>query len=101
MAPLDYKFTEYKEINYKTYKMQSLIYGLLISENYKKEVNKGYIIYTRSKNKLITIDFKSCDYEKLNKIIEEMLLIITKGYFPKRTSNKIKCMDCTYNRICV
>jgi len=101
MAPLDYKFAEYKEKNFNTYKTQSLCYSLLISEIYKKPVNKGYIVYTRSRNKLIEIGIELKDVEKLNKIIEEILLIIQKGYFPKKTSSRARCNDCTYKNICV
>jgi len=31
------------------------VYGLLIEENYEKTVNTGYIVYTRSRNKLIDV----------------------------------------------
>jgi len=101
MAPLDYKFAEYKDRQFKTYKMQSLAYGILISENYSKPVNKGFIVYTRSKNKIIEIEFDQKDKDKLLKIIESMIKIIQKGYYPKKTSAKGKCSDCTYKNICV
>jgi len=101
MAPLDYKFAEYKERNFKTLKTQSVAYGILISENYGKPVKKGFIIYTRSKNKLVEIEFTQKDFDGLKKIIREMLLIIRKGYYPKKTSSKAKCNDCTFRNICV
>ena len=101
MAPLDYKFMEYRDIDYNTHKMQSLAYGILISENYGVEVNRGYVVYTRSSNKLVTIEFKDKDYKKLEEIIEEMIDITLRGYFPRKTPDRVKCLDCTYNRICV
>ncbi len=101
MAPLDYKFAEYKETQYKTHKTQSLAYGMLISENYGKPASKGFVVYTRSRNKLIEIEFKQKDIDDFQKIIEEMLLIIQKGYYPKKTSSKAKCEDCAYRNICV
>lgn len=101
MAPLDYKFAEYKEKKFQTYKTQSLCYGLLIAENYKKPVNKGYLVYTRSRNKLIEVEFKNKEIIKLHDIIKEILLIIQKGFYPKKTSYRAKCYDCTYKNICV
>jgi CRISPR-associated exonuclease Cas4 len=101
MSPLDYKFAEYKETQYKTHKTQSLAYGMLISENYGKPVNKGFVVYTRSRNKLVEIEFKQKDIDSFQKIIEEMLLIIQKGFYPKKTSSKAKCEDCAYRNICV
>ncbi len=101
MAPLDYKFAEYKEREYKTCKIQSIAYGMLISENYSKPVKKGFVVYTRSKNKLVEIEFTPKDIDIFHKIIEEMLLIIQKGWYPKRTASKAKCDDCAYRNICV
>ncbi len=101
MSPLDYKFAEYKEREFKTHKTQSLAYGMLISENYGKPVNKGFVVYTRSRNKLVEIEFKQKDIDSFQKIIEEMLLIIQKGYYPKKASSKAKCDDCAYRNICV
>ncbi|MEZ4529295.1 MAG: CRISPR-associated protein Cas4 [Desulfobacterales bacterium] len=101
MAPLDYKFAEYKERDYKTLKTQSVVYGLLISENYGKPVNKGFVVYTRSKNRLVEMEFSPKEYEEVQSIIREMLLIIQKGYYPKKTGTSSKCSDCTYRNICV
>ncbi len=42
-APLDYKFAEYKERLFHTHKVQSILYAILIKENYQIEVNRGYI----------------------------------------------------------
>ncbi len=101
MAPLDYKFAEYKERNFKTYVTQSLCYGLLIKENYGKEVNKGYIVYTRSKNKLVELEFTEKDVDELKSNIDDILSIIQKGVYPKGTKYKARCVDCTYRNICV
>jgi CRISPR-associated exonuclease Cas4 len=37
LAPLDYKFAEYRDTLFKTHKYQSVLYAILIKENYKKE----------------------------------------------------------------
>lgn len=101
MAPLDYKFAEYKEKEFKTYKTQSLAYGMLISENYHKPVLKGFIVYTRSRNKVVEIAFSQKDFENLSRTINEILFIIQKGYYPKKTASRAKCDDCAYRNICV
>ncbi len=100
MAPLDYKFAEYKEVQYKTQFYQSLCYAMLITETYGKPANKGFIVYTRSSNKLIELQFCQNDVDELNEIIKQMLLIIQKGFYPKGTASKARCLDCTYRNIC-
>ena len=39
-APLDYKFAEYKEKDFETYKIQMILYSLMIEEIYNTNVNK-------------------------------------------------------------
>lgn len=101
LAPLDYKFTEYKDRLYRTHRIQSILYGLLIMDNYEQEVKKGFLCYTRSKNLLKEIVFREKDFERVNNIIKEMLFIIQDGYFPKSTPYKIRCVDCCYKNICL
>ncbi|HQM85347.1 MAG TPA: CRISPR-associated protein Cas4 [bacterium] len=101
MAPLDYKFAEYSDYMFSTHKYQSLCYALLIEANYGLPVKTGFIVYTRSNNKLIEIEFKDEDRDKLKEIIREMVLIIQKGFFPKKTKSTARCGDCTYRNICV
>ncbi len=50
MAPLDYKFAEWKNRVYLGYRMQLVLYALLIRENYGKPAPRGFLIYTRSQN---------------------------------------------------
>lgn len=101
MAPLDYKYSEYKERLYRTHKIQSVLYGLLIMDNYSCEVKRGFLCYIRSKNLLKEIIFKESDFEKVNDIIKEMIFIIQNGYFPKGTPYKTRCIDCCYKNICL
>lgn len=101
LAPLDYKFAEYNDRIYKTHKIQSVLYALLIIDNYQKDVKKGYICYTRSNNKLCEIEFKEKDFKDAICIIDEILDIIQKGWYPKKTKNLTKCIDCCYRNICV
>jgi len=100
-APLDFKFAEFKKTTYKTHKFQSVLYGLMIREVYNVEVNKGFVCYIRSNNKVEEIKFKEKDFEKATEIINEILNIVQKGLYPKKTSYKMRCVDCCYRRICV
>jgi CRISPR-associated exonuclease Cas4 len=100
-APLDYKFAEYKGKIFRTYKMQSILYGLLIQDNYNIKVEKGFIVYTRSSHQIIEIEHTEKAVNKTLKIIDEMVNIIERNYYPKRTSIKKRCFDCCYRNICV
>lgn len=102
LAPLDYKFAEYKDSPvYLTHKYQSVLYGLLIKDNYCQEVKKGYVCYIRSQHKVKEIPFCQKDFDEALRIIEEILSIIQKGVYPKKTSYSIRCIDCCYRNICV
>lgn len=99
MAPMDYKFAEFKDGVYKTHRFQSVCYALLIRENYGKPVNKGFLLYTRS-NTFKEIPVTEKDEKELESIIGKMLAIIEEGYFPPGTGAKVRCFDCTYRNIC-
>lgn len=101
MAPLDYKFAEYKNRIYETYKYQSVIYGLLIEKNYHKKVNYGYICYIRTKNCLKQIQIDTILRNKVKLIIEDIINIIELSKYPKSTKVKKRCLDCCYRNICV
>lgn len=99
-APLDYKFAEYKDRIYKTYRNQLVFYARLIQENYNVPVNKGFIVYTRSKNRLVEVEITEKDYKELDKIINHLKDIIQACRYPKPTSVKRRCLDCCYKNIC-
>lgn len=101
LAPLDYKFAEYKDWVFQTHKYQSTLYALLIMENYGKEVNRGYVCYIRSRNLIKEIPFCNADFEKAKSLVREVLSIISKGYYPKKRSSQAHCIDCCYRNICV
>lgn len=77
-APLDYKYAEYKERTFKNQKYQLVFYSQLIKDNYEVPVNRGYIIYTRSKNKLIEVPIREEDFEKL--IIYMFIIMLMRGF---------------------
>lgn len=100
MAPLDYKFAEYKEVLFKTYKTQSTCYAILIEDNFNVKVNKGFIVFIRSANKLVEFEITEDDKEEVRNSLKEMVYLIQNNKYPKGTSNKLKCSDCTYRNIC-
>jgi CRISPR-associated exonuclease Cas4 len=100
-APLEYKFAEYKEKIFKTYKFQLVLQALMIRENYKIEVNRAYICFTRSNSLVKEIEINSSDFKKADKIIQEILDIVQKGLYPKTSKSSSKCVDCCYRNICV
>lgn len=100
-APLDYKFARYKEKIFKTYKTQSIMYGLLIKDNYNIDVRKGYIVYTRSNHHIEEIAFNEKDFHRTITIINNILKIMELNFFPKSTKYKKRCMDCCYKTICI
>ena len=101
MAPLDYKFAQYKDKVFSTYKTQLFCYACLIEDNFKKPVHQGYLVYNRSKNKLLTIPINKADKARVNDCAIEIKTIIEGNVFPKATSYKKRCIGCTYANICI
>ena len=99
-APLDYKYAEYKDRTFKNHKYQLVFYGQLIKDNFQVPVNRGFIVYTRSRNKLIEVQIQDRDFEDLNKIIAEVLSVIQKCRYPEATRYKQRCPDCCYRNLC-
>jgi CRISPR-associated exonuclease Cas4 len=100
MAPLDYKFAQYKEKIYSTYKTQLFCYAWLIEENFRKPVKKGFLVYTRSRNKLIEVEISENDKQEVKKCVNEINTIVDGNVYPKATKYKKRCLTCTYRNIC-
>ncbi len=101
MAPLDYKFAEYKDTIYRTHRIQSVLYALLIKDNYQCEVRKGYVCYIRSKYLLKEMSFSDKDFENAQQIIKDVLNVIQHGFYPSKAKSLARCVDCCYKNICV
>ncbi len=100
-APLDYKFAIWNDKVYETYKQQLYCYAVLIEENFQKKVNKGFLVYTRSKHKLVEVEIHSKAKEEIKSSMDQMLEIIEENKFPKATKYKKRCLNCTYRNICI
>lgn len=101
LAPLDYKYTPYRERAFQTHQIQVVLYGLLIKAVYHKPVNRGYVAYIRGGSKLITVPIDDVEEAKTKATVQELLKIIQTGRLPKRTPQRAKCADCCYKNICV
>lgn len=100
-SPLDYKFAEWKERLYDTYRQQLICYAVLIECSFKGKVTKGFLVYTRSSNKVIKVEIDETAKEEIKESMASMAEIITKNYFPKATKFKQRCVNCTYKNICI
>lgn len=101
MAPLDYKFARYEDKIFNTYKTQLYCYAWLIQENFQREVKRGYLVYTRSKNKVVEVPVGEEEIAVVKRAAEEIGEIIGKNFFPRATRSKKRCLTCTYRNICV
>jgi len=99
-VPLDYKFAFWENRIYKTYKIQQALYALLIEENFYINVNKAFLVYVRSRNHLEEIRITENMKKEAINIVEEIFDILNINYFPKKTKDKNKCLDCTYRNLC-
>lgn len=100
-APLDYKFAKYKDRVFNTYKTQLACYAWLIEDNFNRQVNRGYLVYTRSKSKLIEVELEETFKKDVKKKAKSIIKIIDQNYFPKATRYKKRCIECTYRNICI
>jgi CRISPR-associated exonuclease Cas4 len=98
-APLDYKYAEYNDKDFLTYKSQMALYSLLIEDIYHYDVKKMFLVYCRSSNLVKELDF---DEETKAETMEAVKLYkkVIGGYYPKATKYKARCIDCCYRNIC-
>ena len=101
MAALDYKFSEYKEKIFEPVRQQMIAYSILIEDTFKKASNKAFLVFVRSKNKLIELEITDKDKSLIRKTIDEVLRIINNEIFPDVRKSDRKCVKCTYKNICV
>lgn len=101
MGALDYKFAEYKDKIFSTYKTQLVMYSMMIEDNFDKKVERGYLVYTRSRNHIEEIKIVESDKKAVKKILGEIIEIVNSGYFPRGAKAKTKCNDCCYRNICL
>ena len=101
MAPFDFKYAEYKEHLWETYKIQTLLYAVMIKKIYGVEVNKGFICFVRSEYKVIELELKEEGLKKALEYVDDCVSVIQKEIYPQATKSKVRCLDCTYQNICI
>jgi CRISPR-associated exonuclease Cas4 len=101
MAPLDYKYTDAREVAFKTHQIQLVMYAMLIEKIYKSKVTKAFAAYIRGGNKLLEVPVTEKAKLEVTSIIDEIFTIILIGKLPRRTPYRIRCNDCCYKNICV
>lgn len=99
-GPLDYKFARDPGRVYSTLRLQSAIYALLIRELFEIPVSRGYVVYTRSNNRVVEIAYGSDDFRNIARVVREILAVVRHGHLPRRAPAS-RCADCCYRRICV
>jgi len=99
-APLEYKFAEFKQRVFKTYRYQLALHALMIQDLFDVTVNRGYLCFTRSNDHIEEVWFSKKDFEESRQVVRDILEIIETGEFPKRASSASRCVDCCYRNIC-
>jgi CRISPR-associated exonuclease Cas4 len=100
-APLDYKFAKWTGRVEETYRLQLTCYALLVRHTFSARVDRGCLVYTRSKNHLERVDVTPRDEARVVELIEEITDVITTGRYPRKTKFASQCRTCTYRNICV
>ena len=101
-GPLDYKFAKAPPGGTvpRTLRLQSAVYALLIRATYGVPVRRGWVVYTRSGNRVVEIEYTSEDFAAVGTVVAEMTAVILSGRLPRRAPPG-RCHDCCYRRICV
>jgi CRISPR-associated exonuclease Cas4 len=68
---------------------------------YHATVNRGYVCYVRGGNVVKEIEIGAKERVEVAAMIEDILAIVQRGRFPKRTPYAVRCLDCCYRNICV
>ena len=100
LAPLDYKFAEWKDTVYATYRTQLYCYAWLITETFGRPVTRGFLVYTRSRHKVVEVPIAPADVDEVRRVAAAVQDIIEQNVYPKGTKYKSRCVTCTYRKIC-
>jgi CRISPR-associated exonuclease Cas4 len=101
MGPFDYKFAKAPNKPYRNQVIQSVLYGLLIEEQFECQVNRGYVCYTRDNHKVVEIPITDRLKKQALETVVEVIATIQQGFLPTATSYAARCVDCCYRNICI
>lgn len=99
-APLDHKFARYPGYVFRLLKVQSWIYGLMITEQFGTPVHRGFIVYARSGNKLVELPHPADAGERIERLLSRVRRIVEEERFPRSRRLPRRCADCCYRNIC-
>ncbi|OPY55370.1 MAG: CRISPR-associated exonuclease Cas4 [Methanosaeta sp. PtaU1.Bin112] len=98
--PVDYKFGHSNKGGvHLNHKYQLTAYALLVEENYKTIVRRGFVHYSKDRVN-VQIDLNDEIRNRALKMIREIGQIIEDEIEPPCTRNRGRCTDCEYGRYC-
>lgn len=98
--PVDYKFGfSHNGCIHLNHKYQLVAYAILVEENFKTIVRRGFIHYSRDRVNA-QIDLSDEIRRRTLKMIREIGQIIEEEIEPVSTKNPGRCIDCEYSRYC-
>jgi CRISPR-associated exonuclease Cas4 len=100
-GPFDYKFSKAPQKPFRNQVFQSVLYGILIENEFGCEVNRGYICYTRDHHKIFEVVFSDRLKRRSLAMVGEVLSTIQQGHLPMATRCASRCIDCCYKNICI
>jgi CRISPR-associated exonuclease Cas4 len=98
--PVDYKFgSSHNGDVHLNHKYQLAAYALLVEENFKTIVRRGFVHYSKDRVN-VRIDLSDEIRNRTLKMIREIGRIIEEEVEPVGTRNLGRCIDCEYSRYC-
>ena len=99
-APLDHKFSRWPGFVRPDLKAQLACYGMLVKDIFGRQVRAGYLVFTRSSNRLVRVAITDDDYLDLLGTLYEMNEVIGRGLFPGVEPCQAKCRICYCRNVC-
>ncbi|MGC8979496.1 CRISPR-associated protein Cas4 [Caldisericum sp.] len=99
-APLDYKFAEWNDHLYSAIKIQLNCYAFMIEKIFGGPVFKTFVVFMRSKNRLVETPFTEDDKQLIERSVSEIIAMIETNKTPTVKRNINKCNQCTYRKVC-
>ncbi len=101
LAPLDYKYTPYRDMAFRTHRIQIVLYSLLVRKSYDRPVTRGFLAYVREGSKLIEVAVNNDVEREARGVVDKIFSIVETCCLPARTKYRVRCHDCCYRNICV
>ena len=83
----------------KPQKMQLIAYSILAEEIFNKKFELGFVAY-ESNAKTVPIKVEKRQKDELCNIVDKVVEMVIKGYFPHSDANEAKCSQCEFLNYC-